>query len=125
MMRARYLFGLAAAIFSMAPAARAQSIPAPARVMVLVDTSGSMVWHFGNNNTCGGDGDFNSLFTDALQANKNYYPGYLVNGVPDGTNSRLYNAKAALANVINATGDLTFGLMRYAPALVGKFGCQN
>ena len=103
-------------------AARAQQIKG--RVMVMVDTSGSMVWHFNNNNSTGGDGDLKSLFTDSLQANKNYYPGNLINGVPDGTNSRIYAAKAALTNVVNATGDIDFGLMRYAPANVGN-GCQN
>src|SRR5262249_51579669 len=85
------------------------------RVMVLVDTSGSMVWHFDNNNTCGGDGDFNSRYSDGFQANKNFYPGTINSGQPDGVNSRLYAAKAALTNVVNATGDLDFGLMRFVP----------
>src|SRR4051794_7398461 len=93
-------------------AVRAQSIPAEARVMVLIDTSGSMIWHFGDNNTAGGDGDLASRFTDSTQANKNYYPGTLINGKPDGANSRLYAAKGALTNVVNSTGDLDFGLMR-------------
>jgi hypothetical protein len=94
-------------------------------VLVLVDTSGSMVWHFANNNSCGGDGDLASLYTDINVANKNYNPGTLIKGVPDGTNSRLYAAKAALTNVVNATGDLDFGLMRYSPNGVGRGGCQN
>src|SRR3954470_13574773 len=89
--------------------ARAQQIKS--RVMVLVDTSGSMIWHFGNNNTAGGDGDLNSRFTDSLQVNKSYYPGTLIAGKPDGVNSRLYAAKSALTSVVNATGDLDFGLM--------------
>ena len=95
------------------------------RVMVMVDTSGSMVAHFGNNNSCGGDGDFNSRYTDRNVAGRNYYPGNLVmGGQPDGKNSRMYAAKLALTNVLNATGSIDFGLMRYAPAPVPN-GCQN
>src|SRR5438876_527489 len=45
--------------------ARAQQIKS--RVMVLVDTSGSMIWHFNNNFSSGGDGDQNSLSTDGGQ----------------------------------------------------------
>src|SRR4051794_6799945 len=93
----RTLTLLAFAISLYGGAAQAQQIKG--RVMVLVDTSGSMVWHFTDNLTAGGDGDLASRFTDANQANKNYYPG-LKNGKPDGPNSRLYAAKAALANAL-------------------------
>src|SRR5436305_3056281 len=87
------------------------------RVMVLVDTSGSMIWHFGDNFTAGGDGDQNSLFTDATQVGKNYYPGTILNGVASGTGSRLYAAKHAVTSVLfGAGGDIDFGLMRYAAA---------
>src|SRR5262249_38480725 len=95
-----------------------------ARVLVLVDTSGSMVAHFNNNNSCGGDGDLNSRYTDRNVAGRNYYPGTIIGGQPDGKNSRMYAAKLALTDVLNATGDLDFGLMRYAAAPVPN-GCQN
>jgi hypothetical protein len=83
------------------------------RVMVVVDTSGSMLDHFGDNNGCGGDGNAQSRYTDINVVNRNYYPGTLINGVPDGANSRLFGAKSALFNVVNSTGDIDFGLMRY------------
>ncbi len=107
------------ALFAAAPAAA--QVQVKGRVMVVVDTSGSMLDHFQNNTGCGGDGDAKSRYTDGTQANKNYYPGNIVNGQPDGQNSRLYAAKAALFNVVNSTGDLDFGLMRYHL----NAGCPN
>ena len=77
-----------------------------ARVMVLVDTSGSMLWHFNNNNSCGGDGS--TSYRDGMGGPLVWYPG------ADGINSRLFGAKKALADVVNGAGDLDFGLMRYA-----------
>src|SRR5262245_53207698 len=96
------------------------------RVMVLVDTSGSMIWHFGDNFTAGGDGDQNSLFTDSVQVGKNYYPGTLVNGTWSGTTSRLYAAKRAVTNVIyGASGIIDFGLMRFIAGPVNKQNCDS
>lgn len=99
------------------------------RVMVLLDTSGSMIWHFGDNNSTGGDSSPGlAMFCDnalgggstfACNANKActaanggraYWP------VADATNpSRMLAAKLALQNVVNANaGILDFGLERYA-----------
>ena len=77
-----------------------------ARVMVLIDTSGSMLWHFNNNVGCGGDGSIS--YRDNFVGPLAYYPGN------DGINSRLYGAKKALTDVVSGAGDLDFGLMRYA-----------
>src|SRR6185369_11764243 len=95
------------------------------RVMVLLDTSGSMIWHFGDNNSTGGDSSpglaqfcDNSLgggSTFACNANK---ACTAANGarpfwpVADAANpSRMLAAKLALQNVVNANaGILDFGL---------------
>jgi hypothetical protein len=85
------------------------------RVMVLVDTSGSMAFHFTDNVTTGGDGDLQSRYTDGFVTDQSFYPGRLLGGGSfDGINSRLYSAKRALTEVVNSTGNLDFGLMRYA-----------
>src|SRR5258708_27565329 len=91
----RFIRPLAAAcalVAALAGGASAQSIAG--RVMVMIDTSGSMVWHFTDDFTAGGDGDLQSRFTDALHANKNYYPGTIdLSAQPDGPNSRPSPAK--------------------------------
>ena len=108
-----------------ASSARAQQ-QIKARVMILVDTSSSMLWQFGGNVSAGGDGDQYSLFTDAAQMAKNYYPGTLVIGVRSGTTSRLYAAKHAVTNVIWGTsGFIDYGLMRYQPGPVMNGLCAN
>lgn len=101
------------------------------RVMVLLDTSGSMLWHFDDSNSTNGDsprGNGIAQFCDnglangstfACNANKactiangalNYWP------VADNADpSRLLASKQALQNVVNANaGILDFGLERYA-----------
>ncbi len=115
---------------SMAALAHAQT-QVKGRVLVMVDTSGSMAWHFTDCVGAGGDG-FGSpaLFCDnsmgaingkTFACNQNVactaangaaalFPVANVNNP-----SRLYSAKAALQDVINsAGGDLDFGLERYA-----------
>ncbi|HEX2574544.1 MAG TPA: MopE-related protein [Polyangia bacterium] len=98
----------------------AQAQPQPqvrGRMMVLVDTSGPMLWHFTDNLSAGGDGDLQSSYTDGTQADRNFYPGTpLGGGRYDGMNSRLYAAKSALSGVVNSSGTLDLGLMRFAPA---------
>jgi len=92
--------------------ARAQA-PGAARVLVLVDTSGSMIDRVTDATIAGGDGDAASRYSDFLQANKNYYPGNIIGGLPDGMNSRLYAAKGAWRDGLYSTGDFNPGLMRY------------
>ena len=97
------------------------------RVMVLVDTSGSMVWHFGDCNTANGDGDGTALicdnslataFTCAQNTSCTLGHGALADFPVNLANpSRLYSAKAALNDVLDsAGGDLDFGLERYTLA---------
>jgi len=112
------------------------------RALVTVDTSGSMVWHFGDCNTTGGDGAPGAaLFCDngmgqmlngqpvtsggVTYACSPQVACTLANGaaslfpIPSGTTlsnpSRMYAAKAALNDVINAaSGAIDFGLEKYA-----------
>ena len=90
---------LIAAMAALSPSAWGQVVVKP-RVLVLIDTSGSMLQHFENNVGCGGDGDADSSYRDGFVGPNNWYPG------TDGWNSRLYAAKHALSDVINATGDI-------------------
>src|SRR3954454_24838543 len=79
------------------------------RVVLMVDTSGSMTSHLNNNTTTGGDGSFS--YTDAGGAIENtFYRGVkagsftcgfngcaannVCTGAFDGVNSRLFAAKA-------------------------------
>jgi MYXO-CTERM domain-containing protein len=98
------------------------------RVMVLLDTSGSMIWHFDDSNTTGGDsppgqaiicdnalgaGSFacnSGAACTAANGGRPYWP------VADAADpSRMLAAKSALQNVVNANaGILDFGLERYA-----------
>ncbi|HEX6838888.1 MAG TPA: hypothetical protein VF334_20055, partial [Polyangia bacterium] len=98
------------------------------RVLLMVDTSGSMNFHLSDNNTTGGDGS--DLFSSGagLSRSQATTPGYALyegfetsatktcnpqTGPFDGVNSRLYNAKVAVSNVISGSGDVDWGLMRY------------
>jgi MYXO-CTERM domain-containing protein len=101
------------------------------RVMVLLDTSGSMLWHFADDNTTNGDsprGNGVARFCDNGLANGSTFACNAnvactaANGalnywqVDDNANpSRLLASKQALQNVVNANaGVLDFGLERYA-----------
>jgi len=97
-----------------------------ARVLLMVDTSGSMTEHMDSNTDSFADGS--TIYRDAIMTRDtttfgggfSMYPGIaltnacLANSTYDGSNSRLFNAKAAVTNVVNASGDIDWGLMRYA-----------
>src|SRR5690606_26680534 len=113
-----------------------------ARMMVLLDTSGSMGWRFSNNtlagaDTQGGDGDTSSVFCDnalgtAFRCNANVActianGGINLHGVtPNGSGvidqpSRMLAAKSALFNVVNAnSGLIDVGLTRYRETNTGE-----
>jgi hypothetical protein len=96
------------------------------RALVLLDTSGSMLWHFADNDTAWGDSDSSAVFCD-----NNIGTGFACNsGVacttangglnawpttnPTTNPSRLYAAKSALQNVLNQnSGLIDFGLERF------------
>ncbi|HMJ13652.1 MAG TPA: hypothetical protein VK524_19680, partial [Polyangiaceae bacterium] len=99
-----------------------------ARVMVILDTSGSMLWGFGDSTSRNADGDSravlcdNDLFSgsDTFHCNDNVACTTANGGQPHwrlsnlANPSRMYAAKEALSNVINAHGGLLdFGLERY------------
>jgi hypothetical protein len=118
---------LIATVVTAALPARAQA-QIKGRVMVMVDTSGSMAWHFGDCLSAGGDsspkaafcdnGITGSTFTCAANVTCTATSGSPYWPVASLTNpSRLYVAKASLTNAINsASGELDFGLERYAVA---------
>jgi MYXO-CTERM domain-containing protein len=102
------------------------------RVMIMVDTSGSMLDDFAGTGT-GGDGSTrysDSLITRDVSTSFNLTP-YIgtevssvtnqciptntppANEVYSGFNSRLFAAKKAVTNVVNGSGDVDWGLMRY------------
>jgi hypothetical protein len=97
-----------------------------ARVLLMVDTSGSMTEHIDSNTDSFADGS--TVYRDALMTRDSttfgggfqLYPGIaLTNACSatatyDGSNSRLFNAKAAVTDVVNGSGDIDWGLMRYA-----------
>ncbi len=114
------------------PAAAATQIRP--RVMVMIDTSGSMSAHFQDNATTGGDGStyfHDSTLTRQFPADANFslYVGQEVGALNqcvappltlsayDGVNSRIYAAKQAMTNVLNGSGDIDWGLMRYSGSL--------
>ncbi len=103
------------------------------RVMVIFDTSGSMIWEFDTETDLTGDSDDTALLCDNLigtgfrcDANvacssANGAIGRFAVADPVNNPSRMLAAKAALYNVVNAqAGLLDFGLIRFAGA-----GCSN
>src|SRR5262245_48085727 len=97
----------------------------------MVDTSGSMVDHLADNNVAFGDGS--NGYKDASITESSYYQGVQQGSVTcnaagqcnltgvcpaagpfDGINSRMFAAKQAITNVLNGSGDIDWGLMRYS-----------
>jgi hypothetical protein len=124
----RFSACLAGALLAFVTPALAQTAIKP-RVILMVDTSGSMVSHLSDNNPTFGDGS--SSYKDASITNNSYYEGVQVGslncggagcslsgtcpaaGPFDGVNSRMFAAKQAITNVLNGSGDIDWGLMRY------------
>lgn len=78
--------------------------PISPRVMVIFDTSGSMLWNPAGEVDCQGDGS----------------PGHEHRGCPDG--SRLFFAKGALSNIVENSEGVEFGLLRYGQLEPGDAG---
>ncbi len=110
------------------------------RVMLILDTSGSMLYGFGDSTSRGADGDSRAVFcdndlysgSDAFRCSDNVActtgnggRGYW--RLADIANpSRMFAAKEALSNVINAhAGLLDFGLERYIHDNSGSDACTN
>ncbi len=108
--------------------AAAQTNQIKPRVLIMVDTSGSMTEHFTDTTSTGGDGS--TLYSDAVMTrsqstnfNLGLYTGFETGTLTcggataatlyDGVNSRMYAAKQAVTNVVNGSGDIDWGLMRY------------
>ncbi len=84
-------------------AAWAQTTP---RVLVIFDTSGSMLWDYIGENDCRGDGSADFPHTN---------PACQVG-------SRMFHAKQALAGIVQQTNGVEFGLMRYGQLEPGDAG---
>ena len=82
---------------------------APSRVLVIFDTSGSMLWDYADERDCWGDGS-----VDYPESNCEL-------------GSKLGYAKSALSSVVRDAADIEFGLMRYHQIEVGQpqFGLQQ
>ncbi len=128
-------FLVGACILATAASASAQTQIRP-RVLLMVDTSGSMTLALqapgpGIPTDTGGDGSFS--FHDALMTrDPSSTPGFAYGegfssppntcSNPPGTivtsfrgiTSRLYNAKTAVNDVLNGSGEINWGLMRYS-----------
>ena len=75
------------------------------RVLVIFDTSGSMLWDYQGEGDCWGDGSVR-------------FPHR--NGCDIG--SKMFHAKAALSEIIGEAADVEFGLMRYGQLEPGDAG---
>ncbi len=100
------LTALAAALVCAVPGVATAQDRAP-RVMVIFDTSGSMLWNPEDTTNCQGDGSAE-------------YPHLLCEEPADG--SKLWFAKGALATVIEDAPTVQFGLMRYGQLEPGDAG---
>ena len=89
------------ALLLAAGVAAAQSQP---RVLVIVDTSGSMLWDYADQDSCGGDGSVD-------------YPHRSCD-----LGSKMFHAKAALSSIVQSAADVQFGLMRYHQLERGEAG---
>ena len=110
--------------------AQCPSAPITPRILVVVDTSGSMTRRMTDGVPSGGDGT--TAFADSIMlrqlstapAGFALYPGYKLTGTCpnapmtlssyDGVNSKMYAVKGALTDTISASGDAQWGLERYS-----------
>ena len=98
----------------------AQTVIKP-RVLLVLDTSSSIIEEVSTTAFTGGDG---SLYYESdVMTRMGMYRGFLdaapmcpnpASGPFRGVTSRFYAAKQAIANVVNGSGDIDWGLMRYA-----------
>jgi hypothetical protein len=106
-----------------------------ARALVMIDTSGSMIWHF-NDCTVAGDGDGSARLCDNNQSPQfdctlgatcsTSAPGAVAAyPLPDGAASRIWGAKTAMTNVILGGPDVDWGLERYIPDDIANGVCVN
>ena len=79
--------------------------PPESRVFIIFDTSGSMLWNYPDDRQCFGDGSVD-------------YPHR--NGCNNEVGSKLFHAKRALAQVINASPQVEFALLRYGQLEPGE-----
>jgi uncharacterized repeat protein (TIGR01451 family) len=100
----------------------APSGPIKARVLVVFDTSGSMMWNTCRDEFTGGDGSLACPGFDVACSPSP--PGCATlgcgNGIAD--DARLAKVKAGISNVVNGFGEVEWGLMRFRQ-LPTQFSC--
>ena len=112
--------------------AAAQEQPVKPRVMLLFDTSGSMIWTTCRAGNCDNDTQCGNFYQEIGGDNSAECPGNQVacsncngfgcdNGVADDT--RLWKVKKGASNVVQSFGEVTFGLSRFAQAPMA-FSCS-
>jgi len=97
------------ALFFMLHTAEAQLKP---RVLILIDTSGSMAWALDGDTSIYGDGSFDPYFPGTSPP---HYccPGDDRDGDTFPNDSRLYVVKEAFSQMIYMSGDIEFGLSEF------------
>ncbi len=84
------------------------------RVLILIDTSGSMSWALGSTTEIRGDGSDDPFWRTPLTAqNRNFSHGSDANGNGLYDDSRIYVVKEAFSQMIYMTGDIEFGLSEF------------
>lgn len=92
------------------------------RVLIVFDTSGSMMWNTCRNDFTGGDGSLSCPGSDVacLPSPPGCNTSGCGNGIAD--DSRLWKVKTGITNVVSGFGEVEWGLMRFKQLPV-DFSC--
>jgi hypothetical protein len=101
---------LATVVFGFSGIVSAQTQIKP-YMLIIFDTSGSMTWNTAGGDTWG-DGTMDPWGT------RTCCPGQDTDGDTLRDDSRIYQSKTAIYQVVASTGDITFGLMKYPQSFV-------
>lgn len=96
--------------------------PIKARVLIVFDTSGSMMWNTCRDDFTGGDGSLSCPGADVACAPSP--PGCGASGCGNGLadDSRILKVKTGISNVVNGFGEVEWGLMKFRQ-LPTEFSC--
>jgi MYXO-CTERM domain-containing protein len=98
----------------------ASTLETRARLLIALDSSGSMNWNTCDDVFTGGDGSTECAGTDVACAT--CATGFCGNG--DADDSRLFQVKSGLANVVAAFGEVEYALMRFHQRAM-EFDCPG
>jgi hypothetical protein len=121
-----HLFAIVATAFAlgfvgMTSAASAQEVKP--RILIVVDSSGSMTFdiHQSGTHYTYGDGTADT-WSYAGHTDHKCCPGIDVNGDGVANDSRLYNVKEAISQMVYSSGEIEFGLMKFAQQFNSSWG---